>query len=664
MNNFKNKIIEYISNNKLFLLFFIFCLVMDFLLRCFTIGGRVYFLAFLADMLILLFISLFAYLIKKRYHFVYYFIWLIFFTILVIANTVYYEFYESFISVNLLETASMIGEVNDSLFAKLHFHQFLYLLFPVIYIILYKKFFKFTESVIIENNKISFKFNLIFMLIIFGIFLFSFNYKDISKFSNLRNREYIVKKYGLYLYTGVDLISIAESPDNIAGYEKALYNYKDYYSCKWEKNKEVNAYTNIFKGKNVIFIHAESIQNFLVNLKINGEEVTPNINKLASEGIYFNNFYPQISVGTSSDTEFTLLTGLMPSSSGTVFVNYYDRLYYGMPSYFSDLGYYTFSMHGNDREYWNRATMHEILGYDDFYGDESYIIPDKSDSEFIGLGLSDKSFFEQSIPKLKEISNNKSPYFGTIITLSNHSPFNDLEKYGEFDVTIDYKYTDKNGKTINDTASYLEDSTMGNYIKSSHYADEALGVLFDELKSEGLLENTVIVFYGDHEARLSKKEFNLLYNYDPVNDDILDEDDENYISMDNYYYDLLKSTPFIIWTNDMEKNLVVEDVMGMYDVLPTIANMFGFEEKYSLGNDIFSNNEKIVVFPNGNVLTNKIYYSDSNDEYITLTNEPIDGDYIENIKEYANNILNVSNGIIYHDLIANEGKNVGECSNE
>lgn len=83
--------------------------------------------------------------------------------------------------------------------------------------------------------------------------------------------------------------------------------------------------------------------------------------------------------------------------------------------------------------------------------------------------------------------------------------------------------------------------------------------------------------------------------------------------------------------------------MGMYDVLPTIANMFGFDEKYSLGNDIFSNNEKIVVFPNGNVLTDIIYYSEFNDEYITFTNEPIDSNYIDKLKDYAAEVLEVSN---------------------
>ena len=101
--------------------------------------------------------------------------------------------------------------------------------------------------------------------------------------------------------------------------------------------------------------------------------------------------------------------------------------------------------------------------------------------------------------------------------------------------------------------------------------------------------------------------------------------------------------------------------MGMYDVLPTIANMFGFDEKYSLGHDIFDNKENIVVFPNGNVLTDKVYYSEVNDEYITFTNDAIDSDYISRIKDYANQILEVSNGIIKYDLIDKIGKDVGKC---
>ena len=227
-----------------------------------------------------------------------------------------------------------------------------------------------------------------------------------------------------------------------------------------------------------------------------------------------------------------------------------------------------------------------------------------------------------------------------------------------------YTVTDENGKKKEAVATYLEGSSMGNYIRSAHYADAALGEFIQLLKDNDLTKDTIIILYGDHEARLNKKQFNLLYNYDPNTNDIKSEDDPTYVSMENYNYDLLKNTPLIMWNVDKKYRRKVSSAMGMYDVLPTIANMFGFKDKYGLGHDIFSDNEKIVVFPNGNVLTNKVYYSSLNDEYVALTDEPISVDYIDSLKTYASNILEVSNGIVTHDLIKNEEDKIGECKNE
>ncbi len=658
-----NKILKrtnkFIKNNKLFASFVIICVLISLLLRFLTIGFYVDLKAILSDTLISLFIGSFAFFMKPNKRYNYYLIWITFFSILSIANLIYYEFYHSFISVSLLATTSMVGKVNDSLFAKMKIHQFIFLIFPIIFILIKKILIKknYFNNLELSNTKEVFKKMSMIILIILIILTFSFTQNDKVKFSNFRNKEYVVKNYGLYVYTFYDLIK------NESSYDKAAMEFRNYYSCK--KDTSDNEYTNIFKGKNVLFIHAESIQNFLVDLKINNQEVIPNINKLAHEGMYFSKFYPQISVGTSSDSEFTLTTGLMPSTNGTVFVNYDENTYKAMPNYFNDLGYYTFSMHANDRTYWNREDMYKRLGYQKFYAKESFIIPEDEDSDnYIGLGLSDKSFFKQIIPILKDIKTNNSPYFGTIITLSNHSPYKENEKFGDFDLTMSYKYEDENGDTLIGRREYLEDTEMGYYIKSAHYADEAIGELFEELKNENLLDNTIIVFYGDHEARLPKKDFELLYNYDPVNDTLLEESDENYYSLDNYNYDLLKNTPLIIWSNDEKYNKEITTVMGMYDVLPTIANMFGFDEKFSLGRDIFSSEEGLVVFPNGNVLTDKVYYSDLYDEYITFTDEPISSDYINNLKEYANNILEVSNEIVEHDLIKTESDKLGECLNE
>lgn len=660
---------KYASTNILFISYIIISLLIGFLLRLFTIGTPIYFKAFLSDFMVSLLIGAFGYLFKPKYQFTYFFIWIIFATFLAIGNTIYYQFYQSFLSVNLISTASMLGAVDDSLYDKLHITQFLYIIFPIIFFGIHKFLSKknyYFEVEKTEKGKRNFIYSVATSGVIICSLLFTLNATDTSRLVKQWNREWLVQKFGLYTYTANDLIqSIQPHLNTLFGYDEAARKFRNFYSCKAEEKISSNKYTNAFKDKNVIFIHAESMQNFLVNLKINGKEVTPNLNKLAKEGIYFDRFYPQISVGTSSDTEFTLNTGLMPSSSGTVFVNYYNRTYYALPKYFNDMGYYTFSAHANNADYWNRKTMHHTLGYQDFYAKDSYVVPsDTSDPNWVGLGLSDKSFFNQLVPILKNIKENHKKFYGTVITLSNHSPFNDLEKYDPFDVTMKYTVTDENGKEKEAVATYLEGSSMGNYIRSAHYADAALGEFIQLLKDNDLTKDTIIILYGDHEARLNKKQFNLLYNYDPNTNDIKSEDDPTYVSMENYNYDLLKNTPLIMWNVDKKYRRKVSSAMGMYDVLPTIANMFGFKDKYGLGHDIFSDNEKIVVFPNGNVLTDKVYYSNLNDEYVALSDEPINSDYISRLKDYANQILDVSNGIVLHDLIKNEKDKIGACERE
>lgn len=653
------KIYSYLSDNRLFLIYVLLCLSIGLTLRIVTVGGMFKFLPFITDLLFVIFFGSLGYLFKDKHRYRFYLFLLFFFAILSFINTLYYQFYQSFVSVNLLSTVSMVGKVNDSLFAKIHLIQFIYLIYPIIFIIFKKKIVR-EVNLDISGDRKFFMVTALSCIVVFLIAISVYSIKDARKFNNQYNREYILKKYGLYLYTFNDLFQSLELDETI-DYDRFALAYREHYACKWEKNKKTNEYTDLFKDKNVLFIHAESIQNFLIDLKINDEYVTPNINKFAKEGIYFSKFYPQISVGTSSDTEFTLLSGLLPSSNGTVFVNYYDREYPSLVDRFNDLGYHTFSMHGNDREYWNRATMHNEMGYKIFYGQESYMIPDMFSNEYVGLGISDSEFFKQSMPLLKDIHLNNEKFMGTIITLSNHSPFSDVEKYGEFDVTMKYKY-EYDGKKYTINSDYLEGTTMGNYLKSSHYADKAFGEFMDSLEKEGLLEDLVIVFYGDHESRISKKEFNLLYNYNPVTNDVLNEDDSDYTNISQYDYELLRNTPLIIWSSDSEFNLEVSEVMGMYDVLPTMANLFGFKEDYSLGHDIFSDEENIVVFPNGNILTDKVYYNELNEEYITFGDEPISSDYIERIREHASDVIEVSNGIIKYDLIKKEGKNVGECN--
>ena len=486
------------------------------------------------------------------------------------------------------------------------------------------------------------------------LFLLTLSPLDVSRFFKQWNKEYIVMRFGIYVYQTNDLFtSIQPKINSMFGYDKANKKFQDYF-----KNKEpstTNEYTNIFKDKNVIVIHGESMMTNAIGLKFNDQEVTPTLNKLSSEGMFFSNFYSQVSVGTSSDSELTYNTSLMPTKSGTAFVSYSDRKYIGIPTLLKEKGYYTFSMHANNADFWNRRAMHKNLGYDRFFSKTDYNVTKENT---IGLGLSDKEFFHQSVEKIEKINSEHEKWYGLLIMLTNHTPFSEIEKYGEFPVDMKETITKEDGTTEEKVYPYMEGTKLGNYFKSLHYADEALGEFIQELEAKGLLENTVFILYGDHDARLSRKDYNLLYNYDKETDDVLDKEDPEYKEYDSYQYELGRKVPFIIWTKDMNNtklNFENKNVMGMYDVSPTLGNMFGFYNKYRLGHDIFDIKENnIVIFPTGNWVNNKMYYNSQKSAYFPLSEEPITEEEINYNTEYTNQLLDISNDIISFDLLNEE----------
>ena len=641
---------NYIKENRIFILFVFLNVLNAFLLRWFTIGnGGIYvFSPILADLFFVMFLGSFGYFMKKNGRGMYWVVTTIILSAICIINSAYYTFYTSFTSISLLSTAKFIADVSDAVFENvLQLKDLTYVLAPIIFIYSLRHYNK-RQSIVVNRQKVT-GVNFIIVSIVIGfLFCTTLTSTDIGRLTKQWNREYVVMKYGLYIYHVNDLIkSIEPKLMSLFGYDNAVKRFNEYFA-DIEESKP-NRYTNMFEGKNIITIHAESIQNFVIGLEFNGVEVTPNLNKLANGGIYFDNFYSQVSVGTSSDTEFTLSTSLMPSNTGTAFGSYFDRSYISTPLLLKEMGYYTFSMHGNNADYWNRRVMHKTLGYDKFYAKSDYVI-----DEIIGLGISDKSFLKQSVEKIKEISEDYDKFYGTIITLTNHTPFSAVDKYGEFDVSIrESVLNEETGLMEEIQYPYMEGTKLGNYLKSVHYADAALGEFFALLDENGLLDDTVIVLYGDHDARLPIDDYRRLYNYDKEMDDVLPDTHPDYEEYTSYHYELNRKVPFIIYSKDKESSArKISKVMGMYDVMPTLGNMFGFKNEYALGHDIFSTgDDNIVIFPSGNWLTNKLYYNSQRQEYFVLNNSVFDEEYISNNSKYADDTLSVSNAIIVFDLI-------------
>ena len=647
-------ITEYIITNRLFISYVVLTLVSTMFVRKNTIGGFFSVLPTITDLGLILIIGAIGYFIKPKNQFKYYFFWIIFVSFICMLSSIYYRFFTSFASIGEFATIGQTETVTNSIYDRLKIIDILYILIPIFFYIIHKKLAATTYYTFIDKIEKGKK--MVVSTLLVGILLLCYTFgvatkSDYSRLSKQWNRLYIVERFGIILYQFNDVVQfLTPKISSMFGYENAVLLFNDYFNDKETIKK--NKYTNILKDKNIVFIHMESIQSFLMDLKINGQEVTPNINKLAKEGMFFSNFYPQISTGTSSDSEFTLLSGLMPASSGTVFVSYFDRNYLTIPKYLKEKGYYTYSMHGNYASMWNRSKAHPFLGYDNMYYRETF---EFTDDDVINLGINDRLFFKQAIPIMEQIEQENKNYMGTIITLSNHSPFKLASLHSSLDLTSYYK-DPKTGEII--AKDYLSSTAVGEYIKSSNYADLALGDFIDYIKKSNYFDNTIFVFYGDHDAKLTRNEINYLYNLNPLTGDVYKEDEKEYVKYDYFAHEMNKKTPLIIWTkNSKLKNTFkgkITYTMGMYNIAPTILNMYGIKNKYTVAEDIFTiKSNNIVVLANGNIITDKIYYINSTGEYKVLNDETITEEYISEILAESEKRLEVSNAIITYNLLDN-----------
>ena len=644
---FKEKIKKSFVEYRLLYYFIFSSIINATMLRCFTVFNYFSLRPFIADLGIIFLFSALSFLVKEKNKNKYFLILTIISVVMFIVNSMYYTFYKSFASVSLLATSVFVVDVGDAIVenvVQIKDLIFLWQLIGLIILLKYEKKNQIKDKTYKVNKKLSKKFALGFLVCLLIVVAIS-KPSDYARFTKEWNRKGMVINFGIYTFQINDIIqSLRPQLNNIFGHDVAYRKTVDFYDEHgYESTKhEENIFTNVFEGKNLIVIHAESLQTLAMKQEFNGKEVTPNLNKLAREGIFFSNFYSQVGVGTSSDAEFTFSTSMMPSSNGTVFVNYYDREYVTIQKLLKEKGYYVFSMHGNTGSFWNRDVMHKNMGYDVFFDKDHYVI-----DETIGLGLSDKSFFKQSTEIIKNIKDSyDGPFYANLITLTNHTPFSDVDLLDELDTTLKVNI---DGQIVE--RDYIDGTVLGNYFRSVHYEDAAIGEFILELDEAGLLENTVIVIYGDHDARIGEEYYNYFYNYDPYTDTVLNSNDEGYILYNEYTYELDRKVPLIIWTKDKEYNMEIDTPMGMIDVMPTLGNMFNFYSKYQMGHDIFSVKDNMVVFSDGSYLTDKIYYNAQKEEQFPISATAINEEYITKRSEYADKLIEISNYIITYDLI-------------
>ena len=555
------------------------------------------------------------------------FIWLI-------SNSIYYREFTDFVTVNTMLASSKVsaglGAAALELFRP---WDVIYILdFPILAFFFFKKWIRMDNRPF--NKRASFAVtSLSAMLFSANLFLAEIDRPELLTrgFSNY----YVVRALGLPAFLGYSANqTYAANKERSKASEADLKPVEEYIQQHYAKpNPE---YFGMAKGRNVIYIHLESFQQFLIDYKLKVDdkeyEVTPFLNSLyhSKETFAFSNVFNQVKAGKTSDAETMIETGLFGLNQGSFMVNYGGtNTQQAAPFILSKNGYNSSAVfHGNAGSFWNRNTAYKQWGYNYFF-DASYFTKQNSSNSF-QYGLNDKYMLKDSIKYLERL---QQPFYTKFITVSNHYPYT----------------TSLSGDDLGFPLAKTQDETINGYFATANYLDSSIKAFFDYLKESGLYKNSIIVLYGDH--------YGISNSRNPALAPLLGKNSETWSSYDNA---MLQRVPYMVVVPGIDKGGIIDTYGGEIDMLPTLEHLLGIESNKFLqvGQDMLSpDHDQIVAFRSANYFVTPEYTSYSGRTYYTKTGEEITNpdektkEELDKIREAANLQLKISDSIQTGDLL-------------
>ena len=569
------------------------------------------------------------------------FIWLI-------SNSIYYREFTDFVTVNTMLASSKVsaglGAAALELFRP---WDVIYILdFPILAFFFLKKWIRMDTRPF--NKRASFAVtSLSAMLFSANLFLAEIDRPELLTrgFSNY----YVVRALGLPAFLGYSANqTYAANKERSKASEADLKPVEEYIQQHYAKpNPE---YFGMAKGRNVIYIHLESFQQFLIDYKLKVDdkeyEVTPFLNSLyhSKETFAFSNVFNQVKAGKTSDAETMIETGLFGLNQGSFMVNYGGtNTQQAAPFILSKNGYNSSAVfHGNAGSFWNRNTAYKQWGYNYFF-DASYFTKQNSSNSF-QYGLNDKYMLKDSIKYLERL---QQPFYTKFITVSNHYPYT----------------TSLSGDDLGFPLAKTQDETINGYFATANYLDSSIKAFFDYLKESGLYKNSIIVLYGDH--------YGISNSRNPALAPLLGKNSETWSSYDNA---MLQRVPYMVVVPGMDKGGIIDTYGGEIDMLPTLEHLLGIESNKFLqvGQDMLSpDHDQIVAFRSANYFVTPEYTSYSGRTYYTKTGEEITNpdektkEELDKIREAANLQLKISDSIQTGDLLRFfKGNDLGKVNPE
>lgn len=386
---------------------------------------------------------------------------------------------------------------------------------------------------------------------------------------NAQRQSVYLSSFGYHIKDACDLIAGAFD-NSIDTAEKKLVD--EYFTWKNE-NLPDDEYAGIFEGKNVLFLQIESLETFVINREIDGQEITPNINKLTQSGFVFNNIYEQVQGGNSSDADLMYTTSRLPVTKGSTFFRFSDVRLTSLPAMLIERGYDTVYTQAVSGGFWNyKKAWKDMIGLTNFIGAEQL---DMS-GEKIGFTINDEDYLEQVFPHLEKLT---QPYYAHVVCNSSHMPF-----HIEDESIKELKLSDE-----------LEGTYLGGYLQLCRYVDTRIGILLEKLEAAGLLENTVIVVTGDHTGIHKYYEYSLEEWYDEY----------PWVEADGYY-----TVPLIVSCDTVGKTIESDVLAGQIDVMPTLAYLMGIpDEEYmndAMGRNLLKTERSYAIFRDGTIYSENL----------------------------------------------------------
>lgn len=538
-------------------------------------------------------------------------------SILLYANIVYYRFFSDFITLPTLFQTQNFGDLGGSVLTLIQPLDILFFADVLLLgaLILSKRMEKDMRTI-----KKRMALPLIAAALLISLFNLSLAESDRPDLLTRGfDRTYIVKYLGMYNYALYDTVEslkassqrvMADSDDNT---EVLNYTKSNYASPN-------EAYFGAAEGMNVIYLHLESFQTFLIDYELDGQEVTPFLNSMVDDQntMYFDNFFHQTAQGKTSDAEFMLENSLFGLPKGSAFITKGQNTYQAAPAILKEEGYTSAVFHGNNGTFWNRSEIYKSFGYDHFFDIESY--PDTTQADMAEYGLMDKPFFEQSAPLLESLP---EPFYTKFITVAHHFPY----KMDQQMATIEKGTTG--------------DASVDNYFQTARYADEAIKQFFEQLEASGLADNTMIIMYGDH--------YGISDNHNEAMAEVLSKD---ITPVENAK---LQRVPLFIHVPGMDGGLN-DTYGGQIDLLPTVLHLLGVDTQnyVHFGTDLLSEeHEELVMFRNGDYVSPEAY-SIGEAFYDPDSGLPLEEGQLEEaemLKQRGRYELQLSDGVVNGDLL-------------